>query len=566
MLIGIDLGTTNSLVAVMRDGKPHLIPNALGDTLTPSAISLSEDNTVLVGRAARDRALTHPAQSAMAFKRFMGTNRITRLGNKNFRAEELSSLVLRALKEDAERFLGETVTEAVITVPAYFNDAQRQATRIAGELAGLSVRRLINEPTAAALAYGLMEAPPESTFLILDLGGGTFDVSILERFDGVMEVRASTGDNFLGGEDFVEALIAHMAQRFPALNQRQAEPALQAKLWREGERVKRLLGQRDEVEFSVEWQGTSFTESVSAEHFERLVQPLLKRIRQPIERALRDAKIQAMDLDQIVLAGGATRMPLVRQLVARMFGRMPSMNLNPDEVIARGAAVMVGLIERDAALEEMVMTDVCPYSLGVSISKRLEDGSRRNGFFSPIIERNSAVPISREESYFTSADYQTDIELEIYQGEARLVKDNILLGELNIPVPAMKAGEVEIRVRFTYDISGLLEVEAHVPQTDRRERLLLEKSPGALSDEEIAKRLEKLAALKIHPRDEQINIAALAQAERLHEELLGRERLLLGETILAFEQAINAQDPAQIERQRLALERALIAFSRDTGL
>lgn len=561
MIIGIDLGTTNSLVAVWQDGQAVLVPNALGEYLTPSAVSLGEDDNVLVGRAARDRWLTQPETGAVAFKRYMGSSRVLRLGKRAFRPEELSALVLRSLKADAERFLGVPVSEAVITVPAYFSDTQRTATRQAGELAGLTVHRLVNEPTAAALAYGLQEAASESTFLILDLGGGTFDVAILERFDGLMEVRASTGDNFLGGEDFVDVLIQQVRKAWPDLPQADVQPALQARLWREGERVKRALGLCEEEEFALEWEGKSYRQTLRADAFEKACEPLLQRFRRPIERALRDAKLDAAGLDQVVLAGGATRMPMLRRLVAKMFGRMPAMNLNPDEVIARGAAVMSGLVSRDEALLEVVMVDVCPYSLGTAVVRDV-GGSQRSGFFDPIIERNTVVPVSRESSYYTARDHQTTVSIEVYQGEARLVQDNIRLGELQIAVPPRLAGEVELSVRFTYDASGILECEVKVAQTGAVERLLLQGTPNALSVEEIAERLARLTSLKIHPREQQVNITTLARAERLHEELLGNVRREFGAHVLCFESALQAQELLEIERQRKHLDVLMDSLER----
>jgi len=561
MIIGIDLGTTNSLVSVWQGGQAVLIPNALGETLTPSAVSLGDGDTVLVGRSARDRWLTQPETGAVAFKRHMGSNRVLRVGKRAFRPEELSALVLKSLKADAEQYLGEMVTEAVITVPAYFSDAQRTATRQAGELAGLTVRRLVNEPTAAALAYGLEEAADESTFLVLDLGGGTFDVAILERFEGLMQVRASTGDNFLGGEDFVEVLIQMVRKAWPELPQEYASPVLHARLWREAERVKRALGVAEQEEFALEWEDKSFRHTLRADDFEVACMPLLQRFRRPIERALRDAKLNASSLDQVVLAGGATRMPMIRRLVSKLFGRVPAMNLNPDEVIARGAAVMAGLVARDKALQEVVMVDVCPYSLGTAVARTV-DGTHHSGLFDPIIERNTVVPVSRESSYCTSADNQAVISVEIVQGEARLVKDNILLGEVRVSVPPRPAGEVSVDVRFTYDTSGIFECEVKVAQTGEVQRLVLQGMPNSLTPEEINERLARLSTLKIHPAQQQINITTLARAERLHEELLGSVRREFGTRVLRFETALKGQDPTTIESERKVLETVMNSLER----
>jgi molecular chaperone HscC len=345
MIIGVDLGTTNSLVAVWRERKSELIPNALGHTLTPSCVSIDESGEILVGLAARDRMMTHPHHTLTAFKRYMGTQKELALAGKRFRPEELSALVLKSLKADAEAYLGEPVIEAIITVPAYFNDTQRKATRLAGELAGLTVARLLNEPTAAALAYGLHDRNAENQFLVFDLGGGTFDISILEMFSGVMEVRASAGDNHLGGEDFVTVLVEGFldaARKESGIVWNKLSAHQQARIRAEAERVERALSKEEQVDFVYEDGEHKLTWTVTTETFEQLATPLLKRLRTPIERALRDAKLRVGDLDEIVLVGGATRMPIVHRLVAKMLGRFPRRDIHPDEAIAMGAGVQVG--------------------------------------------------------------------------------------------------------------------------------------------------------------------------------------------------------------------------------
>ena len=326
MIIGIDLGTTNSLVAVWRDGKANIIPNALGQHLTPSCVGMDDDGTVLIGEAARARLQTHPHMTAALFKRYMGSERTTQLGKQTFRPEELSSMVLRSLKEDAEAFLGHQVTEAIITVPAYFSDAQRKATRAAGQLAGLKVERLLNEPTAAALAYGIQDTQRETKFLVFDLGGGTFDVSILELFEGVMEVRASAGDNFLGGEDFVSVMFDTFFLRSgldKALGGQTLSPSQRQRLRDEAERVKRALSDAASAKMTFHYNGTDYSWEMTEDTLAQLCEPLMQRLRTPVERALRDATIKASELDSVVLAGGATRMPLVRRLVSRWVSWMP---------------------------------------------------------------------------------------------------------------------------------------------------------------------------------------------------------------------------------------------------
>ncbi|RMR14169.1 Chaperone protein HscC [Pseudomonas amygdali pv. ulmi] len=561
MIVGIDLGTTNSLVAVWRDGSSELVTNALGETLTPSVVGLDDEGQILVGKAARERLQTHPEKTTALFKRYMGSAQEIRLGSATYRPEELSSLVLKSLKADVERAFGEPVTEAVISVPAYFSDAQRKATRIAGELAGLKVEKLINEPTAAALAYGLHQKEGETSFLVFDLGGGTFDISILELFDGVMEVRASAGDNFLGGEDFDRLLVEHFLtlhrdeQDFPG------KELVTPSLRREAERVRKALGQENSVDFVLRHADREWRKTITQEQMNDLFAPLLARLRAPIERALRDAKIRVADLDEILLVGGTTRMPLIRKLAAGMFGRFPAITLNPDEVVAQGAAIQAALKQRDAALEEVVLTDVCPYTLGIETTQYVFNGYQ-SGHYLPIIERNSVVPVSRVRTVNTVADNQEHVLLRIFQGESRLVKDNIALGELNIPVPKAKAGEVELDVRFTYDNNGLLEADVRIQMTGENHQLVIENNPGVMTPAEIRERLKVLEALKVHPREQQVNTHLTARLERLYQEYLGEARETIGVWAAQFQRVLETQDDRQINELRKQLEQEADRFER----
>ncbi|MEA1763026.1 molecular chaperone HscC [Pseudomonas syringae pv. tomato] len=561
MIVGIDLGTTNSLVAVWRDGSSELVANALGETLTPSVVGLDDDGQILVGKAARERLQTHPEKTTALFKRYMGSAQKIRLGAGTYRPEELSSLVLKSLKADVERAYGEPVTEAVISVPAYFSDAQRKATRIAGELAGLKVEKLINEPTAAALAYGLHQKEGETSFLVFDLGGGTFDISILELFDGVMEVRASAGDNFLGGEDFDRLLV----EQFLALHRDEqdfpAKELVTPSLRREAERVRKALGQDDRVNFVLRHAEREWRKTITQEQMSDLFAPLLARLRSPIERALRDAKIRVADLNEILLVGGTTRMPLIRKLAAGMFGRFPAMTLNPDEVVAQGAAIQAALKQRDAALEEVVLTDVCPYTLGIETTQYVFNGYQP-GHYLPIIERNSVVPVSRVRTVNTISDNQDHVLLKIFQGESRLVKDNIALGELNIPVPKAKAGEVELDVRFTYDNNGLLEADVLIQMTGEKHKLVIENNPGVMTPTEIRERLKVLEALKVHPREQQVNTHLTARLERLYQEYLGEARETIGIWAAQFQRVLETQDDRQINELRKQLEQEADRFER----
>lgn len=558
MILGIDLGTTNSLVGIYENDGPRLVRNALGDFLTPSAISIGDDGQVFVGRSARDRLISHPTRSIAAFKRLMGTNREVALGDKVFRAEELSALILRSLLADAQEALGTAATEAVISVPAYFGDAQRRATRIAGELAGLKIERLINEPTAAALAYGLDERLDGSTFIVLDLGGGTFDVSILEVFDGVMKVHASAGDNRLGGEDFV-LLMMNECTRELRLLETLFTPRDRSQVHAAMERLKIELSTKQEGVARFLIGETQYEWSLNEERFARICDPLLQRIRKPIERAMRDAQVGSADLAEIVLVGGASRMPLVARLVTRMFGRLPLRHVNPDEGIARGACVAAGLKDRHKTLDEVVMTDVCPYTLGVSVVMSDAAGNLSDGHFSPIIERNLTVPVSRARPYYPTHRGQRVLNLEVFQGESPFVANNVRLGSLEVPIPgdAASPGEAEVDVRFTYDVNGVLQVEAHVKATQERFELILTGNDSNLSELEIRERLARLEELKSHPRDQQENVALIARAERAYEECLGDEREHIQRWLSAFKAELDRQDPATIAVARQDFSKAL---------
>ena len=557
MIIGIDLGTTNSAAAIWRDGAATLIPNRLGQTLTPSAVSVDDSGAVIVGLAARERQASHPAQTATAFKRYMGTKRSTTLGARSYSAEELSALVLRSLKEDAETFLGETVTEAVITVPAYFNDQQRKATHRAGELAGLKVERLINEPTAAALAYGIQNLDAEARFFVFDLGGGTFDVSIVEIFEGIIEVRASTGDNQLGGEDFNELLVAMMRQQFAdAWKTSERDDALYQKLREQAERARREMTSASSSKMRLSWKGGEYAHEVTTAAFEEAAAPLIARLREPVLRALRDSNLRPEGLSDIILIGGATRMPVVRRAVARMFGRFPNATVNPDEAVALGAAVQAGLKSRDAALKEVVVTDVCPYSLGVNVSRQMPGGTYEHGLFAPILERNTVIPASRVHSFETMTANQTEVLFGIYQGEARLVRDNVEIGQTKVKVPRGPAGQ-RLDVRFSYDVSGLLEVDIVVEKSGQRTSLTINGDTAAEDDAKLAAARAALAALKTHPRDDELNRAALARGEKCFENFLGAEREYIDQLIGRFQAVLDGQDPRAVEQARRELHEAL---------
>ena len=546
-LLGIDLGTTNSLIAVWREGRAELIPNAMGQVLTPSAVSLDEDGSILVGAAARARLTTHPLRSVAAFKRFMGSDKRFTLGERQFTPEELSALVLGSLKADAEAYLGVPVSTAVISVPAYFSDEQRKRTMFAAELAGLRVERLINEPTAAAMAYGLHEQQFERT-LIFDLGGGTFDVTVLEYALPLIEVHASTGDNFLGGEDFTEALLKACLDDW-GLARSALEGQELASLEDAIEQLKRRLAEGPQT---LDWQGRQW--QVDEARAQQIWTPLLSRLRQPIEQALRDARLNPRDLDSLVLVGGATRMSVVQQLVATLFGRLPYRHLDPDTIVALGAAAQAACKARDQAIEEVILTDVCPYTLGIS-SRRSDE---QPGAFSPIIERNTVIPTSRVQRYYTTHAQQEYIRIEIYQGERPWVRDNIFVDAFEVKL--QQTGQVQaLDVRFSYDINGLLEVDVTL-ENGQRHGHVIDRSPTGLSAEARAASQARLAGLKIHPRDTLPNRTLLARLERAWMQSLGAEREQIGQWLDEFQSLLSAQQEQPIKAARQRLEQQLEAL------
>lgn len=559
MIIGIDLGTTNSLAACFTQNGPQIIPNRLGKPLTPSAVSVDEEGTVYVGESALERRMLYPDTVAAAFKRSMGSDREFRLGKQKFKAEELSSFVLRALKEDVEAYLGEPVTEAVISVPAYFDDKRRKATKRAGELAGLKVERIISEPTAAAVAYGLYEKQKNTRFLVFDLGGGTFDVSILELYGTILEVRAVAGDNYLGGEDFTETLEKLFLKKC-SLTGNDLSGKERSRLYREAERCKRLFNDASSVEMEIHRdgeEGAAQTAQITRQEYAQACEPLLEKIRQPVKRSLSDARLKLSDIDVIVLVGGATRMQIVREFIIRLFRKFPDTNINPDEAVALGAAVQAAMKERKSEVKEVILTDVCPFTLGTDVVVSLGNGAQEAGHFCPIIERNTVIPASRTERFYTARDGQERISIKVLQGESRFAENNLYLGELELEVPKGPAGKESVDVTYTYDINSILEVEVTVVSTGETKKAIIKGEESELTDEQIAARMEELSYLKIQPRDREENKLVLLQAERAYEELLGEERRKMEWQIQRFEEALKDGDRDRIRTEREALKEQL---------
>lgn len=556
MKIGIDLGTTNSLVSYYGENGPQIIPNRLGEHLTPSVVGIDEDGIVYVGKTAKEQMASRPDLTAAVFKRSMGTEKEFQLGTKKFKAEELSSFVLRALKEDAESYLGDSVEEAVISVPAYFNDLQRKATKRAGEMAGLKVERIINEPTAAAIAYGLHNRADHTKFLVFDLGGGTFDISVLERYGSIMEVRAVAGDNYIGGEDFTKVLYQMM------LNHHELDEAdLTEKeckyLYRQAEACKLAFSDHESVVMKCVKGEETLEKTVTLDEYEKACQLLLAKIRKPIERSLKDANLKLSDINEIVLVGGATKLPIIRNFAGRIFGRIPSIDINPDEAIAIGAAIQCAMKERNEAVREVVLTEVCPFTLGTSVVMQRMGDLMEAGHFLPIIERNTVIPVSRTDTLYTAGDMQRKITVEILQGESRFAKNNLLLGEITVPVPPKRAGEESIDVTYTYDVNSILEVQVKVNSTGVTKKVIIQKEDSMMTQEEAERRMEELAELKIHPRDQEENKLLLLRGERLYEEATGDLRQEIDLLLADFEAVLKKQDKGAIEQARNELKLTL---------
>lgn len=510
-IIGIDLGTTNSLAAIWENGESKLIPNAFGEYLTPSVVSVDEDGTVYVGKTAKQRLASHPKQTASVFKRFMGTGKEYHLGNNTYLPEELSAFVLKKLKEDAENYLGESVEEAIISVPAYFNDMARSATKRAGMIAGLKVERIINEPSAAALACQNLRQEEDVTVLVFDFGGGTLDVSLVECFDNVIEIKAVSGDNQLGGQDFDDAIGRYFI-RSCGLEPEKLTAETRAIIRSSAEKCKRELTEDKIAEMVVNCPQVNKRLEISRKDIVTICAELFERMGKPIKRVLLDGKVSADMIDEVVLVGGSCKMPVVQQYLKYILNRQDIKTMHPDYMIALGVGVSAGIKERNEEVKDMILTDICPFSLGVNVVNHQEPGKALTSF---IIPRNSPLPCSREEVYVNARDGQKEMRFGIYQGEAMYVDDNILLGEAVLKIPPSPKETVKCYVRFTYDINGVLEVNIFIPVTNERRQLVIVNKDLKLSDVQVAEKLKEFEKIKLNPAQDEENRYLLAWGERL---------------------------------------------------
>ncbi len=591
-IIGIDLGTTNSVVAVMEGKEPKVIANKEGNRLTPSVVAFNDKGETLVGDIARRQAVTNPKRTIYSIKRFMGRrhNEVAseekivpyevvggpedyvkvRAGDKEFTPPEVSAKVLRALKESAESYLGHKVNKVVITVPAYFNDAQRQATKDAGQIAGLEVMRIVNEPTAAALAYGL-EKKKDEKIVVFDLGGGTFDVSVLDvSKDGVFEVVSTNGDTHLGGDDFDQTLINHVADQFQkeqGIDLRKDTMALQ-RLQEACEKAKKELSSAQSTDINLPFitadaNGPKHLQiTITRAQFEQMCDPLVERCRGPVMKALEDAKLKPSDIDEVVLVGGSTRIPKVQELVSKIFGKEPHKGVNPDEVVALGAAIQAGVLGGD--VQDVLLLDVTPLSLGIETE---------GGIFTKLVERNTTVPTEKKQVFSTAADSQTAVTVSVYQGERPMARDNRLLGQFNLEgIPPAPRGTPQIEVKFDIDANGILNVSAKDLGSNKEQTVRIEQSSG-LNEAEI-ERMRREAEEHAEEDKKKARLAEVRnkteslcfQTEKLikenDEQLSGSDKAPIEAAIAKAREMAKGDDVDAIQSAHDALEQAAHALSK----
>lgn len=551
-ILGIDLGTTNSLGAVYRNGKVELIPNRFGSFLTPSVVSVTEDGSVVTGQIAKERLITHPKDTAFSFKKNMGSDQKYNLGGKTFLPEELSGFLVSAIVEDAKEYMGEEIKDVIISVPAYFHDKQRVATKRAGALAGVNVKRIVNEPSAAALA-SYFDTQNEQLFLVFDFGGGTLDVSIVDCFDTMVEILAVSGDNHLGGDDFNEA-VADGFLREHQLQRENLSEKEYAILLRQAEKCKIALSTEQEVKMTAVLGGQTYQSVYTNERMMRESSAVWKRIQTVLRHVLRDSRVELEDIDAVIMAGGSGKMPLVQSYMEQLFEQTPLVTGFSDQLIARGLGLVCGVMEREDEVRDYILTDICPFTLGTGVNNETDP---KHPYMSAIIERNTILPCSRIQRFSTASDYQKEVKIEILQGEEPYAEDNVQLGLITTMVPKKKRGQESVDVRFTYDINGILEVEVTVVSTGKSVTKVLSQS---MDEKELARRMKQLEKLKVHPKDMTENQLILERLQALYEEALPETRDRLMYHIRNFESTLAEQDARRIRKYREFLEHMIASL------
>lgn len=558
-IIGIDLGTTNSLVCCWKDGKAELIPNALGEYLTPSVVGFGEGDTVYVGKTAKERLVTHPDSTFEFFKRNMGTT--SQYGK--YTPEELSSFVLRSLKEDAEKYLGEEIEEAVISVPAYFNDKARNATKNAGLLAGLKVERIVNEPSAAALGYlrgngnGKTDLYEEKTILVFDFGGGTLDISLVETFENVVEIVSVSGDNRLGGIDFDRAIATYFLEKHN-LNESDVTRDVYNLILESAEKAKRKLTDHKTTTMRVRSELVNGDVKLSNKELINICKSVLKRIFKPIQEILNNSGKSIDEITDIVMVGGSSKMPIVKHYLERVLERDDIYLSDPDHLIAIGMGVYAGIKERDEVVKNVILTDVCPFSLGTSIYNEINKNMPLSSF---IIPRNTALPVSRTENYRTIHADQKAVWVDVFQGESMYAKSNKAIGMIKVEFPKPAPADTTVMITFTYDLNGLLLVDVEVPCFNIKKQEVIIDEEASLTEEKIKEKLEILNNIKLQSRDDQEDMQIIEWALKLYTQYSGEMRDDLGKRIEFFQyQIATEKDIYQKMRLRNHFKRFLLAY------